>query len=165
MAAGIDPVIERVRRASDHTIEVAGNPFALRHIVGDGATEVEIGDTWPEVAAGAVPADVLALWRAVGSARLFVDVEYGQWGLDLLSPRAARDRTRSELEWRDDGVVEGDVVVGAFLGDQDLLIIDRDGAVLIALPLHPRTDWHRPAASLVDFLEAYLAARGAKFWE
>lgn len=156
-------VVEQLRQDSGWTLEVAGNPFALQHTVDVGVSTEEIRDAWPDH--DSLPTDVIELWTATRSARLFADVDYGQWGLDLLSPAAARDRTHYELEWRTDGVTEGDVVVGAFLGDQDVLIVDRDGAVLIALPLDPRTDWHRPAASLGDFLEAYVAARGAKFWE
>jgi hypothetical protein len=59
----------------------------------------------------------------------------------------------------------GDLVVGQFLGDQDLLIADDAGAVLVALPLDGRADWYRPARNIAAFLGQYVTANGAKFWE
>jgi len=56
-------------------------------------------------------------------------------------------------------------VIGEFLGDQELLILDRDGRVMVALPLDLRQDWFRPAASLSDFLQRLLTTNGAKFWQ
>jgi hypothetical protein len=81
-------------------------PVPLRHRVDDGAEPAEIDETWP--VSDVLPSGVRELWTAARSARLFTDVDYGQWGLDVQSPAAARDRTRDELGWRTDGVVDGD---------------------------------------------------------
>lgn len=159
----LDDIIGTFRGSAGETIEVPGNPFALRHSIYVGADPCEISAVWPDV--GCLPPQVAELWTATRSARLFEDTEYGQWGLEVLSPAAARDRTTYECEWRADGVIDGDIVIGAFLGDQELVVVAHDGDVLIALPLDPRADWFRPAPSLAEFLEAYHDADGAKFWE
>jgi len=46
-----------------------------------------------------------------------------------------------------------------------LLVVDSEGAILVALPLDSREDWHRPAPNLAEFLGAYVAGMGEKFWE
>jgi hypothetical protein len=96
---------------------------------------------------------------------LFADVDYGQWGLRLLSPAASAAWTAKEREERSADFGLGDLVVGQFLGDQDLLIADDAGAVLVALPLDGRADWYRPARNIAAFLGQYVTANGAKFWE
>jgi hypothetical protein len=68
------------------------------------------------------------------------------------------------LDFRSD-----DVVVGEFLGDQELLVLSPSEAglrrVLIALPLDARSEWFGAATSLVDFLDKYFGAGGSKYWE
>jgi hypothetical protein len=119
----------------------------------------------------ATPADLTELWRETSEARLFEDKQYGQWGLVLLSPRAARDLTRSTLAARPADFRAGDLVVGEFLGDADLLVVRCDpsqtdfGRVLVAQPIDPRPDWPIAAPSFSRFLELYAAAEGDKFWE
>ena len=58
-----------------------------------------------------------------------------------------------------------DAVVGEFLGDTDVLVLEVNGGVLVALPLDPRTDWPRVASTLSEFLTPYLQAAGEKYWE
>jgi hypothetical protein len=65
----------------------------------------------------------------------------------------------------------GDLVVGRFLGDSDLLVVRCAphaadyGRVVVALPLDPRGEWYEAAGSLEKFFERYEQAHGAKFWE
>jgi hypothetical protein len=49
--------------------------------------------------------------------------------------------------------------------EKDLLVMDREGHVLVALPLDARQDWYRPATNLADFLRRFVMTHGAKFWE
>jgi hypothetical protein len=74
-----------------------------------------------------------------------------------------------EQESRGPDFRENDVVVGAFLGDQDLLVLcpsePAARRMLVALPLDAREDWHAVGASLSQFLESYLAHVGEKYWE
>ncbi len=112
-----------------------------------------------------LPAEIDELWHATGGARLFEDPDYGQWGLVLLSAEASRDRTEVEFEARPADMAQGDIVIGEFVGDQELLVYSSDAGVLVALPLDDRSDWFRAAPTLAEFLERYTAAQGEKFWE
>jgi hypothetical protein len=94
-----------------------------------------------------------------------MDADYGQWGLRILSPDQSVERTRRELSERKDAFRSGDVVLGEFFGDQDLLVVDKEGRVLVALPLDPRADWFQPAPTLTEFFDRYVSTDGAKYWE
>ena len=117
------------------------------------------------------PSDLKDLWRITQSATLFQDVEYGQWGLYLLSPGKSVAATIDFRSKRTKDFLDGDCVVGVFLGDSDLLLVRCDplqkdyGNVLVALPIDHRQEWYHVATSLSDFLAGYIAARGGKFWE
>ncbi len=118
-----------------------------------------------------LPPELRDFWARVRSARLFEDVDYGHWGLVLFSPADAEHETAAFHEDRRRDSRAGDLVVGRFLGDQDLMIVRTDpaaddcGQVLCALPLDRRADWYTPARSLDAFLRAFFEAEGAKFWE
>lgn len=141
-------------------------PFPLHCQFGPGATSEEIAAL--DVA---VPPELQDFWRESESAELFKDGQYGQWGLQIFSPNQASEATRQYQQERQRDAVEGDLVVGTFFGDSDLLIIRCDktsgdfGNVLIALPLDPRSDWDFVGNDFKQFLDAYVAAQGGKFWE
>jgi hypothetical protein len=126
----------------------------------------EVDDSWP---ADAVPADILEFWSVCRQARLFEDIDYGQWGLLLLSPAASAARTALERRQRFADVNSEDIVIGEFLGDQELLIVapseTQPRRLLVALPLDERADWPEVADNLGDFLVAYLDHTGNKYWE
>lgn len=118
-----------------------------------------------------MPQPVADLWRHFDSARLFEDKEYGQWGLVFFSAERARERTAELAATRAKDYISGDVVVGEFLGDSDVVVVrcdpeERDfGHVLIALPVDARIDWYKVADDLDEFLRKYEQSEGAKFWE
>jgi hypothetical protein len=141
---------------------VPGNPFRLRCSLSPPAAIEEVAKAWPE---SALPPGAADLWRLTRTADLFVDADFGQWGLRLLNPEASATRTRKERALRPTDYEPNDVVLGEFLGDQDLLVIGANGSVLVALPLDPRQDWYRPATNLSRFLIEFVAKKGAKFWE
>lgn len=64
----------------------------------------------------------------------------------------------------------GDLVLGRFIGDSDLLVIRCDpsssdfGHLLMATPIDPRKEWYRVAESLSAFLALYIKAGGDKAW-
>ena len=75
----------------------------------------------------------------------------GQWGLMLLPPANAAKRTAGERVLRPNAYRAGDIIIGEFLGDQELLVfapseVNR-GQVLIALPMDDRPDWPLPRAA------------------
>lgn len=116
------------------------------------------------------PPEVLEFWRGFRTARLYEDRRYSQWGLVLVPVERAQELTDKLHQERVRDALPGDVVVGEFLGDSDLLIARADsaaadyGAMLVALPLDRRRDWPRVGSNLVDFLHRYAKADGAKFW-
>jgi hypothetical protein len=112
-----------------------------------------------------VPPELHEFWLAAGAAELFVDADHGQWGLRIFSPTVSATRSREEMVRRPKEFAMDDLVIGEFLGDQELLVIDRDGHVMVALPIDRRQDWFRPTTSLSDFLHRFLMTNGAKFWE
>ncbi len=144
----------------------AGNPFTLSSLVDAPATMEDVERAWSHAV---FPANAVAFWSACRSARLFEDVEYGQWGLVLLDPKSSSIRTKQERAARPKDTHVDDIVIGEFLGDQELLIIapSEKGArrILIALPLDTRDHWFGAAESLDEFLEKYFQAGGDKFWE
>jgi hypothetical protein len=117
-----------------------------------------------------IPKDLISLWKVASEVRLFEDAQYGQWGLHLFSPSAALDATKKFASDRPEDYALGDMVVGEFLGDSDLLILRCDpslnsyGSVVIALPLDDRMDWGHAADSLSLFFEKYIKGQGEKFW-
>ncbi|MDO5651587.1 MAG: SMI1/KNR4 family protein, partial [Moraxella sp.] len=119
-----------------------------------------------------VPNDYDELLMISNGLTLFVDEKYGQWGLRIYGCDEVVSRNRLWKEsYRRADLVYGDLIIGEFLGDSDLLIMrcDEDcddfGSILISLPLDYRKDWYYPAASLSEFLKKYIEAEGEKFWE
>jgi hypothetical protein len=141
-------------------------PLKLNSSVAAPATAQEVWRHWPGMI---IPDDATALWSACRGARLFEDVEYGQWGLVILDPKTSAVRTVEERTARPHDLRSDDVVIGEFLGDQELLVIAPSERgqrrILVALPLDPRDDWFGAADALDQFLEKYFDASGDKFWE
>lgn len=156
--------LERLRLSTN--AGPAGIPFRLASSISEPAAPGEIATAWRE---RSVPAELTDLWSATRAARLFEDVDYGQWGLILLHPLASRQRTEAERAERPQDVRDDDIVVGEFLGDQDLLVYAPSEVglrrVLIAQPLDARTDWFGVASGLAQFLDSYFDACGDKYWE
>lgn len=118
-----------------------------------------------------LPPDLTEFWGAYKSARLFEDLEYGQWGLALLSPKDSSERSDVFRNRRTRDYLQGDRIVGEFLGDSDLLLVRSDpelndfGNVVVVLPIDVRGDWYVVAQSFTEFLRKYAEAEGSKYWE
>lgn len=117
-----------------------------------------------------LPDDLRALWREVGGARIFVDAEYGQWGLDLWSHSDVLRSSPVEVARRPRDCMRGDLFIGKFIGDQELLLLRCDraggdfGQVQVALEIDPRDEWPVVGPTLADFLARYILADGDKYW-
>ena len=131
----------------------------------EGASELIAHQSIP-----AYPPDLVEFWGISRTARLFEDKSYGQWGLEILNPDSALTATDSVRDRRFRDHVNGDVVIGRFLGDSDLLLIRCDpdcadfGCLLVATPLDPRHEWRKVADSFSKFLESFIQAGGDKYW-
>jgi hypothetical protein len=143
-----------------------GENLALGHEIQPPATPEEIEQAYPD----GVDERAVELWLAAREAELFKDVEYGQWGMHLLTPAASVERTR---EWREntpEDFYEGDLVIATFIGDQDFVVIspgedDVAYQILVAPEMYKRDDWYAVGPSLADVLERYYEALGEKYWE
>ena len=130
-----------------------------------GETELAVPESLP-----AYPTDLVDFWRIARTARLFEDKSYGQWGLEILDPNSAIMATSRLSDRRSRDYVSGDLVIGRFSGDSDLLVIRGDpscpdfGNVLVATPIDPRHEWYRIAESLSAFHDMFIKAGGDKFW-
>jgi hypothetical protein len=143
-------------------VGVGSNPFRLASKVESGASLDEVSGAW---AAHALLPGLEELWLSSREAWLFQDIDYGQWGLHILEPATAAARTNAERASRPKDFVPSDAVIGEFLGDTDLLVLEANGGVLVAQPLDPRSDWPLAASTLSEFLTLYLEAVGDKYWE
>lgn len=144
---------------------LSGNSFVLRCWLDGPATQMEIDHAF--LARVALP-DLVQMWLACRQSRLLEDIEYGQWGLRMLSPEDAVRRTTDERLTRSSCYLDSDIVIGEFLGDGELLVYSsasENASIVIGLPLDPRDDWPAPADSLSVFFRRYLEALGEKYWE
>lgn len=118
-----------------------------------------------------LPLSITHLWDQTSGLRLFEDVNYGQWGLILWSANQVITEQEKRIAQRKEDFRPGDLIIGEFLGDADLIVLRCDAAfpdfgnVMIALPLDSRKEWYVAANSLENFLTQFLAACGNKFWE
>ena len=118
-----------------------------------------------------VPLDLAEFWKHTRSARLFVDGQYGQWGLEVFDSVKSMAETAHNRSTRPQDCLSSDLIVGRFLGDSDLLVIRNDpsaadyGTVMVALPIDKRNHWYLAARSFSGFLERLIDAQGHKYWE
>jgi hypothetical protein len=118
-----------------------------------------------------LPLTIINLWNQTSGLRLFEDITYGQWGLILWSPNQIITEQEKRIAQRKEDFRPGDLIIGEFLGDADLLVLRCDatspdfGNIIIALPLDSREEWDIAANSLESFLNQLIAANGDKFWE
>jgi hypothetical protein len=119
-----------------------------------------------------IPPDLQALWDNAASLHLFEETPDRQWGMMLYSPDEIIAAQESVTDWRkEEGFIDGDIVLGQFWGDLELVILRCDaaagdfGSVVIADEIYPRADWRTAADTLTQFLRRYLDERGKKYWE
>ncbi len=162
----IADALKRFRRQPSPPERSTSNPFKLASTLDGPARPNEVEDAWSD---RELPSDVVDLWAACREARLFEDVDFGQWGLALLAPSASATRTTQERDARPSDLRPDDIVLGEFLGDQELLVLAPSETerrrVLIALPLDRRADWFGAAPGLGEFLARYFDSAGDKYWE
>jgi len=157
--------LEQFRRQPSPPEGAPNNPFKLVSTF-DEPIAGQVEAAWES---RELPVDALDLWAGCGEAQLFKDVEYGQWGLVLLSPPASATRTKQERNDRPSELRPDDVVLGEFIGDSELLLIapseTDERRILIALPIYHRADWFGAAPDLGSFLTKYFDSTADKYWE
>jgi hypothetical protein len=158
----IDEAIENLRREPEGPLDAGLETMSS---VGGPALVGEIERAWPR---HELPRDAIALWRICRRAHLYEDVDYGQWGLILLDPKTSARTTAHEIKTRRRDFRKDDLVIGSFLGDQELVVIapseTGNRRILVALEMDERKDWYGVGAHLGEFLGNYFQARGEKYW-
>lgn len=120
---------------------------------------------------GGAPEELLTFWQCANGASLFEDEVYGQWGLRLWPVLRSLEETRIFSSNRLQDYKEGDLIVGEFLGDSELLLVRCDpaaadyGSVVVALPLDERVEWDFVSPSFQQFFVSYSKMHGQKFWQ
>ena len=117
-----------------------------------------------------LPDDLRELWQKCNGLRLLEDKTYGQSGLIIWSPQKVLEQ-QQVLKRNSDEFLDGDLIIGEFLGDSDLLVVrcDQDSddfeQVIISLPIDHRSDWYYLPYLLPEFLQKLTNSQGQKFWE
>lgn len=169
MIHNISTLIDKIEHMEPVTLSGVSIPYALHSTLTP--AQPYSRETLERALAVKLPDELCTLWTRVSGLRLFEDVRYGQWGLILWSPEHLVDAHRRRIKGREQDFRAGDVILGEFLGDSDLLVLRCDpaacdyGNVMIALPIDPRDEWYTVGASLLDFLIRFVDANGEKFWE
>ncbi|OBB10244.1 hypothetical protein A5761_27985 [Mycolicibacterium setense] len=146
--------MENYRNVSIPAPEMEGVTLTCSLGSGLGDSDIPVGAT----------GQLREFWRRTSGGLLLVDEQFGICGLTLHDPTQAKQRSR---ERADDGYEvnsDSDWVLGEFVGDTDMLIIDADDAVLISAGSYPRSDWYR-FESLPDVLSKYVETTAEKYWE
>ena len=118
-----------------------------------------------------LPAEILEFWSHSNGAILFGERNYGQWGLEILAIERILPATAEYRSERPKDFKEGDVVVGKFIGDSELLVIRTDkqcedyGAVTVVDPIDRRSDWFVVAKNFTTFLAEFARSEGEKYWQ
>ena len=117
-----------------------------------------------------LPEDLQELWQKSNGLRIFEDKTYGQSGLIIWSPQKVLEQQQI-LRRGSDEFQSGDLIIGEFLGDSDLLVVRCDqnsddfGQLVISLPIDHRSDWYYLPYLLPEFLQKFINSQGEKFWE
>ncbi|BBX83736.1 hypothetical protein [Mycolicibacterium aubagnense] len=147
--------LENYRDASVPAPELNGVILTCRLVAGISITSGDL----PQDAS----TQLRALWSRTSGGPLLVDEQFGICGLMLYSPEESRNRATDRVEAGYE-ISAGDWVLGEFVGDTDMLVIDADGAVLISTGSYPRDNWYW-FESLSDMLSRYVAEHAEKYWE
>jgi hypothetical protein len=116
-----------------------------------------------------IPSELETLWQVTSELRLYEDMTYGQWGVVIWGPDTAIGKQAIMADRRSD-FQRGDLIIGEFLGDWELLMLRCDksapdfGNAVIVLPMDARPLWPTIGGSLEEFLLRRVQENGRKFW-
>ena len=135
-------------------------PFLLNCIFYNRACEVDVSGSLNNIP------QLFDFWSVYDGADLFKDSQYGQWGVRIFTPNEAIEITNKQKKERVQEFLSSDFIFGCFLGDSDLLMIDKNsGVISVVLPIDKRSEWYKVADSFGEFLDKLLSSQGDKYWE
>jgi hypothetical protein len=117
------------------------------------------------------PDELLEFYRISDGGVFFRDVDFGQWGLNIHSINEVYAETELYFNDRGRDASDGDLIIGQFIGDSDLLMLRCDpneidyGRIMVVLPIDSRKEWEVVAKDFYEFLYNYYVFQGDKFWE
>ena len=170
---GIDEVITKISGISgrDITTDHQGEdlPFPYRCTLGP-------PEPWDRIHLErqfrhSLPPELVDLWHGASRLHLYEDYQYRKWGLILWSPAQILENHRKAAHSRESELRPADLLIGEFLGDDDLLGIRCErsltdfGTVFVSPARLPRSEWYFLSLSLSEFLNLYLETTGDKWWE
>jgi hypothetical protein len=168
----IDECVDELKSNRAQRAELPGNEWGPAIVHASSLADIKATSTESDtVAFGLCPADLKRFWQLARSARLFEDVTTGQWGLEILSPDEAARETKGYYRDRERDSLKGDLIIGRFIGDSELLLVRCDpdvadfGSIVIVGPIDPRSYWRLVSRSFGEFLSRYVETRGEMFWE
>ncbi len=141
-------------------------PFKLRCSFKPGIEENELSSLGVSP-----PHDLKDFLLMSDGAVLFKDDIYGQWGLEIYSLRKMIQMTDCYFKVGAADYLEGDLLVGEFIGDSDKLLIrcnlqsEDYGAVVVVSAIDPRDEWDVVAEDFGHFLNDLMLCQGDKYWE
>ncbi len=118
-----------------------------------------------------LPKSLVEFYQLADGSTLFKDDKFGQWGLNILSLSEAFEKTQDFEAERKRDFQQGDLIIGEFIGDSELLLIRCDSSnsdfenVITVNPIDPREDWSMISIDFEIFLVDYYQSQGDKFWE
>lgn len=146
--------------------------FELSCIINDGNSAHDLMDRVAVLGIHHISEAYLAFMNATDGAVLFYDEKYGQAGLKLYG---TRDIVQANIQWQDSyrnkELLPTDLVIGEFIGDSDLLLLNCDiksedyGKMIISLPIDKREDWYFLSEGFQEFLNHFIQNEGQKYWE
>jgi hypothetical protein len=143
-------------------------PFKLRCTFEESISEIQITNILKEIE---VPPELTDFWLTCNSSRLFEDSQYGQWGLSIFSAEKAIQKTGEYKSERTQDARNGDLIIGSFIGDSDMLLVRCDsentdyGNITIVNAIDSRNDWDLVAENFNEFFNKYADYYGDKYWE
>lgn len=109
--------------------------------------------------------ELMNFYNITNGAILFKDVDYSQWGLLVYSSDELYYKNREIKKVRDE-FNESEIIIGEFLGDSDLLLLNQhNNSIVICTPILGRDDWHFLELTFTAFLNKFCTEEGEKFWE
>jgi hypothetical protein len=108
-------------------------------------------------------AQLREFWSITSGGSLLVDEQFGICGLMLYGPAESQQRTADRTS-HGYGISSNDWVLGEFVGDTDMLVIDVQDSVLISTGSYPRSQWYT-FRSLSEVLSNYVEVHAEKYWE
>lgn len=120
---------------------------------------------------GERPDCLLDLYELTDGLVLFYDKQYG---LHIYSLQKSLIKTLEFIQSRGEQYVTGDIIIGEFFGDTDLVLCRSDkkskdfGDICIVEGIYDRKEWSIVGTGLLgflDFISRYYEAEGEKYWD